>query len=52
MTKDIDKTSPKAETGKSQNVERGESTSHNNKLTDEQLRNVTGGGGEPPIVVD
>ena len=52
MTKDIGKTPPKAETEKSQNVERGESTRHSNKLTDEQLRNVTGGGGDVTTVRD
>jgi hypothetical protein len=52
MTKDIVRTPPKPKTEKSQSIEREESTSHDNELTGEQLRNVTGGGGPPTTVVD
>jgi hypothetical protein len=51
MTKDTKKSS-KSEIAKSQKIERQDSAPHDDQLTDEQLRNVTGGGGEPPVVVD
>jgi hypothetical protein len=52
MTKDTAKTSPKPEAEKSQNVERQDNTSHKDELTNDQLVNVTGGGGDPTIVRD
>jgi hypothetical protein len=52
MTKDTAKTSPKPEAKKFQNVEREDNTSHKDELTNDQLVNVTGGGGDPTIVRD
>jgi hypothetical protein len=42
----------KPEAAKPQKIERQDSTPHDDQLTDEQLRKVTGGGGGPPVVVD
>jgi bacteriocin-like protein len=52
MAKDADK-SPKPETAKSQKIERDDTAPpHDNELTDEQLRKISGGGGPPTSVVD
>jgi bacteriocin-like protein len=51
MANDAEKL-PKPETAKPQKIERPDSTPRDKELTDEQLRNISGGGGEPPVVVD
>ena len=51
MAKDAQKSS-KPETAKPPEIGRQDRAPRDKELTDEQLRNVTGGGGAPPIVVD
>jgi hypothetical protein len=51
MAKDTQKSS-NPETVNSQNVGRQDRAPRDKELTDEQLRNITGGDGEPPVVVD
>ena len=45
-------TSPKPDTDKSKILERRDSTPHEDELTEEQLQKASGGGGDPPTVID
>jgi bacteriocin-like protein len=51
MANDTEKL-PKPETAKPKEIGRQDRVPRDKELTDEQLRNITGGGGEPPVVVD
>jgi hypothetical protein len=51
MAKDTQNSS-KTDKVNPQNVERQDRVPRDKELTDEHLRNITGGGGEPPVVVD
>jgi hypothetical protein len=45
-------TSPNPDTEKSKTLDRRDRTPHDDELTEEQFQKASGGGGEPPIVVD